>query len=123
MTRHRYRAHDYVEHMLQACARVLEYVQGQDEAAFLSQTMLHDAVIRHLSILGEASGQLLEVLPEAPSRFPQIPFRTIYATRNRLIHGYVETNLSLIWEMTQSDVPPLHEALQQVLAHWPSDLS
>jgi len=123
VNRHRYRARDYVEHMLQACERIQEYVQGRNEPEFLAHPMLQDAVIRHLSVLGEASRQLLDVLPDAPARFPQIPFRTIYATRNRLIHGYVELNLSLIWEITQSDLPPLRSGLEQALAQWPSDLS
>ena len=103
MTRHRVRARDYVEHMLEACQKIQRYTAGKDFIGFLNHSLLQDGVIRNLEILGEACSQLTLVLPDAQTRFPAIPFRTIYSTRNRLIHGYhtVDSKRSgALWKQT-----------------------
>jgi uncharacterized protein with HEPN domain len=35
--------------------------------------------------------------------------------RNRLIHGYFDVNLDIVWETTQKDLPPLVNALRSML--------
>ena len=42
---------------------------------------------------------------------PQIPWRQIIATRNRLIHGYLGIDGDTLWSIIQSDVPALLPAL------------
>ena len=116
MTRHRVRARDYVEHMREACDKILEYTAGKDFPAFTAETLIQDAVLRKMEVLGEACSQLLQVLPEAETRFPDIPFRTIYSTRNRLIHGYHTLELQPIWSIVDRDILPLRE----MLASWPN---
>ena len=37
---------------------------------------------------------------------PQIPWRLIVATRNRLIHGYLGIDDDTLWSIVQGDVPP-----------------
>ena len=122
MTRHRVRARDYVEHMLEACQKIQRYTAGRDFTGFLNDSLLQDGVIRNLEILGEACSQLTQVLPDAQPRFPKIPFRTIYSTRNRLIHGYHTVELETIWSIVEADIPALNASIQTVLSSWPADL-
>ena len=35
--------------------------------------------------------------------------------RNRLIHGYFEINLDIVWETIQTDLPELIESLENIL--------
>ena len=35
--------------------------------------------------------------------------------RNRLIHGYFDVNLDVVWDTVKSDLPPLLEALERIL--------
>ncbi|QMV20048.1 DUF86 domain-containing protein [Granulicella sp. 5B5] len=72
--------------------------------------------MRNIEVLGEASKNLLEVLPDAPQRFPDIPFRSIYAMRNQLAHGYFSTNMVRVWEVVQSDIPGLLKHLEHAIA-------
>lgn len=123
MNRHRFRARDYVEHMLDACIQIQTYIAGKTEADFLSDGLLQDGVVRRLEILGEASRQLRDVLPDAEARFPSIPFRTMYATRNQLIHGYIFVNYGVIWGVAHDEIPPMRASLEAILASWPSDLT
>ena len=38
---------------------------------------------------------------------PQIPWRLIIASRNRLIHGYLGIDNDTLWSIIRSDVPVL----------------
>ena len=48
----------YVRHMLDAMDRIGQYIHGVTEDAFFSESMLQDAVVRQLEILGEAAGRI-----------------------------------------------------------------
>ena len=48
----------YLQHVLDAVARIEEYVQDIDEEAFHRDYMVQDAVIRQISIIGEAVKRL-----------------------------------------------------------------
>ncbi len=42
----------------------------------------------------------------------QIPWRSIIATRNRLIHGYLGIDNDTLWSIICDDIPALLPALQ-----------
>jgi uncharacterized protein with HEPN domain len=46
---------------------------------------------------------------------PRIPWRNIVGIRNRLIHGYFEWNLDVIWVTLTSDLPRLVLSLREVM--------
>ncbi|MBV8048045.1 MAG: DUF86 domain-containing protein [Paludibacterium sp.] len=52
MSRDKQRLLDYLDHILQAIARIHDYVQD-DESAFLASSLVQDAVIRNFEIIGE----------------------------------------------------------------------
>lgn len=112
----------FIEDLEQTAAHILQFTAGATEADFNSNLMMQWSVIRGLEILGEASKQLLETRSDAPVLFPGLPFKEMYATRNRVIHGYSTIDLETIWSIVQTEVPVVHVAAQAVLANWPSDL-
>ena len=46
---------------------------------------------------------------------PDIPWRDIIGMRHRLIHGYAEVRLDLIWTVTQERLGPLIAALAPLI--------
>jgi uncharacterized protein with HEPN domain len=80
------RAHDYLEHMLQACDRVIEYTAGMTKDDFLANRLVQDAVLRNIEILGEATNNLLECSSYIQIAHPEIPWIDIYGMRNRIAH-------------------------------------
>ena len=46
---------DYLGHIVQPVERIQRYVGGISENEFLNNTLIQDAVIRNLEIIGEAS--------------------------------------------------------------------
>ena len=113
----------FIEDMLERAKRIQHFIGSKTEHDFYIDQLLQDAVVRNIEVLGEAASQLLGVLPDAPFRFPSIPFKAMYSTRNRLIHGYDSLRLSTVWEMAQRDIPALVSDLESILAAWPGDLA
>jgi len=70
------------------------------------------AVIRLLKILGEAANSVSD---ECQEQHPEIPWHEVAATRNRLIHGYFDVDLNIIWQIVSTDLPKLIEQLRQIL--------
>jgi uncharacterized protein with HEPN domain len=102
----------YVEDMIAFCDRVLAYTAGLDLAALAADRMRYDATLRNLELVGEAATR---VTPEWRQRAPQVPWRQVVATRNRLIHAYLGIDDDTIWSIVSEDVPALREHLAELL--------
>ena len=37
--------------------------------------------------------------------------------RNRLIHGYFDINLDIVWDTVLEDLPPLVTVLEKIVSH------
>lgn len=103
--------------MLLAGRDALSFVEGLTEAAFLASRLHQNAVIRSLEIIGEAAGK---VSAETQAAHPEIPWREVTGMRHRLIHGYGEVRLDLVWMVVRDRIMPLIAALEpQVPADGP----
>ena len=105
------RLNDFLQHMLQAIERIEAYVEEHSEIQFLNTTILQDAVVRNIEILGEASNNLMKRFPEFISAHPEVPWEAIYYMRNRIIHGYVSIDYELVWFVITKDLPELQKQL------------
>jgi uncharacterized protein with HEPN domain len=70
------------------------------------------AVVRLVEILGEAAKH---ISPETCAQAPNIPWRQIAGTRDRLSHAYFDVNLDIIWDIISNDLPNLIPELQRIL--------
>lgn len=109
--KHAPRLADYLEHMQQAAAQAIAFVEGMNRAAFLNDRRTQQAVILNLVILGEAAGNVLAGHPAFAEHHAKVPWRSIRATRNRLAHGYFDINLDVVWETVQTALPQLLSVL------------
>jgi uncharacterized protein with HEPN domain len=94
----------YLRHILDAIARIEEYVGGMDEQEFRDRTLIQDGVIRQLEIIGEAVKRLPIAFRE---KHPHVPWQDIAGTRDKLIHHYFGVSLEQVWLMVQRDIPLL----------------
>lgn len=69
-----------------------------------SDRVMQLALTRLMEIVGEAASRVSEATRQ---RHPQIPWRRIIATRNRLAHGYDVVDLDILWDIVRNDLPPL----------------
>jgi uncharacterized protein with HEPN domain len=70
-----------------------------------------------------ASLKLVEIVGEAATRIsspmntthPEIPWREIIGTRNRLIHGYDAVDYDILWDIVMTDFPQLARQIKTLL--------
>ena len=93
--------------------RIQELCSAYTLAYLLSDWKLTAAFEREMMILGEAVKRLPADLV---ARYPQIPWKQIAGTRDRISHGYDETDFNILWDAAVNDVPPLAVTVQQMLA-------
>ena len=95
----------------EAIQRISVYVTGLDYDAFVQDTKTQDAVIRNLEILGEATKNLSEDFRAAHR---DVPWKSMAAARDRLIHHYFGVNLDIVWQIVSSDLPEVNEKLLKI---------
>ena len=101
----------YLQHIIDAIQKIESYVSvGKD--VFLSTSHWQDATIRQLEIVGEATKQLPE---DFRSKYPNIPWKRIAGLRDVLIHNYLGTDITTVWEITQKNIPELKKQIQTIL--------
>ncbi len=108
----------YVEDMIGFCERVRDYTAGLDRAVFISSPMPYDATLRNLELIDDAATRIPEAVRDA---HPEIPWRTIIGTRNRLIRGYLRIDNDIVWDTVRNDVPALLASLRELLETTGSD--
>jgi uncharacterized protein with HEPN domain len=116
MSAHATRAREYLTHMLDAVGQIQTYMTAKTAEDFLADRLLQDGVVRNFEILGEASRNFLDAVPDASSRFPGIPFAAIYGMRNQLSHGYFAVDLDVVWKVIERDIPDLRNQLEAAIA-------
>ena len=99
----------YVDDMIAFGEKVLTYTAGLDQTAFVGNTLVYDATLRNLELIGEAASHVPEEMRRA---HPQVPWRMVIATRNRLIHAYLGIDNDTLWSIVVGDVPALLPMLQ-----------
>ena len=103
--------HFYLGDMIGFAEKVLCYTDGFDQQGFIDSGLNYDATVRNLELIGEAATHIPDTIRQSN---PQIPWRMIIATRNRLIHGYLGIDNDTLWSIIQTDIPALLPLLQQL---------
>jgi uncharacterized protein with HEPN domain len=101
----------YLDDMIGFAEKVLGYTEGFDQQRFIDSGLNYDATVRNLELIGEAATHIPD---EIRQNNPQIPWRMIIATRNRLIHGYLGIDNDTLWSIIQTDIPALLPLLQHL---------
>lgn len=94
----------YLHHILDAINRIQGYIAEVSYDQFLQDSLLQDGVVRQLEIIGEAAKNVSSTFRDAD---PELPWRQMAGIRDRLIQGYFQVDLFIVWDTVQSDLPPL----------------
>lgn len=92
----------YIDDMAGFCRKVLAYTQGLSAANFSTNGLNYDATLRNIELIGEAATHVPDSVRLA---HPEIAWRKVIATRNRLIHGYLGIDNDVLWSIVESDIP------------------
>jgi uncharacterized protein with HEPN domain len=98
--------------MLNACRRIQRYAHGVDGAAFLSDELRQDAIVRQLTILGEAAKR---VSPDFRTAHPEIPWQQIAGFQDVVVHQYERVELPRVWQIVTEDLVSLTAKLASLV--------
>lgn len=95
----------------EAIQRISTYLAGIDYETFAKDTKTQDAVIRNMQILGEAAKNLSEDFRAA---HPDVPWKSMAGTRDRLIHHYFGVNLDIVWQIVSTELSKVNEKILNI---------
>lgn len=95
-----------------AARRVQRFLEGMSRDDFLSDERTAYAVLHALLLIGEAAIHLSEAFKD---RYDTLPWPQISDLRNKLVHEYFVIDQSIVWDITQTDVPELLNVLSPLV--------
>ncbi len=98
-----------LRHMLESAREALGLIRDKSRRDLDTERILSLALVRLLEVIGEAASRVSN-----PTRLESsdIPWAQIVSLRNRLIHGYDEVDMDVLWEIIADDLPPLIARLE-----------
>jgi uncharacterized protein with HEPN domain len=101
-----------IQHMIDAGNEALSFIGDTGFGEFKKNRMLILSVIKDIEILGEAASKITE---ETKNLHNEIPWKDIIGMRNRLIHGYFDVDIELVWNTAKENIPALLDNLNEIL--------
>ena len=115
MTRHDEGAR--LRHMLDASREAVGFAKGKSRADLHADRGLQLILTRLLEIVGEAANKVPQTTRDL---YPEIPWSAAIAVRNRLIHGYEDVDLDIVWQTVEEDLPRLIASLEKAIDSEPA---
>lgn len=111
------RSEDYLHHILESIVFIEDFISGMDFDAYQEDVKTYSAVERKLLIISEAAIRMGEV---ATQLCPDIPWADIRGIGNTIRHRYDGLSMQIIWNITQTKLPPLKLAVAEAIkTHYP----
>jgi uncharacterized protein with HEPN domain len=101
-----------LRHMLDHAREAVSLINGKQREDLDRERLLELSLVRLIEIVGEAAAR---VSPEGQRNHSAIPWREVVGMRNRLIHGYDQVDLDVLWDTIEDDLPPLIANLEAAL--------
>jgi uncharacterized protein with HEPN domain len=101
-----------LRHMQEAIEKIQRYTVGVTREEFGSGEKV-DAVVWNLTVLGEAARQIPDSIVQA---YPEVPWPQMRGIRNRIVHGYDQIDVDIIWNVVQNELAPIAEQLYRIMA-------
>jgi uncharacterized protein with HEPN domain len=101
----------YLARIIECIEQIVEFTRcGREE--FMSERMTQDATIHNLEIIDRVAARLDDSYRASQ---PQIPWLSMDALHEVLLHQDEGIDLAKIWSVVSADLPPLHKAIAAIL--------
>jgi uncharacterized protein with HEPN domain len=101
----------YLLDILDSSRLAIRHLGNSTREQFFSDIEKQDAVIRRLSIIGEAARRISD---ETRNRYPNLPWTDMIAMRNLVIHEYDDVDMGIVWDTVRNDLPPILAGLESL---------
>ena len=103
---------DLLRHILDEAQFLLKSTSGITLENLVDDPILSRAVIRSREIIGEASKKVEDSFKE---KHPEIEWKKMAGTRDRLIHDYFSADYEILWDVFEHKLPDLQRSIQSIL--------
>jgi uncharacterized protein with HEPN domain len=102
----------FLEHILQNIEKIETFSKNVSKEGLSKDEEKQYAIIRAIEIIGEA----VKNLPASfTSKHPDISWREIVGTRDKIIHHYFGIDLKIIWDIIKNNLPDLKKKIERIL--------
>ena len=102
----------YIGDILDAIVKIEKYTKGFTPSKFQRNSLVADAVVKNLEVIGEASKR---IPADIKHKIPAIEWKKIVGLRNIFIHEYSAIDKKIVWDIIENKLPALKAHLTQVL--------
>ena len=104
----------YLVLVKESIEQVKQYM-AVDRANFLGETMVQDAVLMRLQVIGGNLANIRRTDEELFAISDDGAWNEIIGLRNIISHGYQEIEAERIWEFLDRDLPELERSIDQAI--------
>lgn len=97
--------------IIESIKLILHYVEGVNQESLAANYEKQDAILRRITIIGEATKRLS---PEFRQKHSDIPWKKIAGMRDVITHDYDEIDLTEIWTVITENIPELLKYLENL---------
>jgi len=101
-----------IRHILDASREAISFAEGRTRQDLDTDRKLSLSLVRLLEVIGEAARGISH---EFRGRNPKLPWNKMVGMRDRLIHGYFDVNLDIVWQTVTEDLPLLVAKLEKIV--------
>jgi len=101
-----------IKHIMDASEECVKFLESRQRKDLDTDRMLSLSLVRLLEIIGEAARGVSVQLRE---KYQDIPWKQMAGIRDRLIHGYFDVDMEIVWKTVKEDIPPLINQLTELL--------
>ena len=102
----------YIEDIKNSIKKIEKYTKGLDFNEFIKDTMTMDAVVRNLTIIGEAANNIPN---EIKSKNPHIAWTEAISMRNKVTHEYFGVDEDILWQTIKEDLPVFKKQISKLV--------
>lgn len=103
----------YLQHILDECNYINSVITNDMSTdLFLADETLKRAVVRSLSIIGEATKK---IPADVKYEWRSIEWKQMAGMRDRLVHDYMGVNYHIVWDVAKNIIPELIPQIEGVI--------
>ena len=102
----------YLTDIKESIERIEEYTKDTLFGDFAKDLKTIDAVVRNLSIIGEAVKNIPDDMKTA---YAEVAWHEIMGMRNKVVHEYFSVDEEILWKTIQVDLSLFKKQIQEIL--------
>ncbi|MCC5912491.1 MAG: DUF86 domain-containing protein [Clostridiaceae bacterium] len=104
----------YLNHIVE-CINNIETYTEEGKEKFMESTLIQDAVIRNLEIVGEATKK---ISIDVRNSYAELPWREMAGLRDVLIHDYFGVDVKIVWNVVEKELPKVKKGIKHILSDY-----